>query len=133
MARRRSRETSLCALASGGEPCLVSCLNVSTAASSQPNDRPAIPEPAERGHLSLGVVFLTIFIDLLGFTIIFPLFPAMLDYYLRVDGTGGGLGWLLAQIDAFARLAGSHSNYREGLFGGGLGSPYGILQFLFAP
>jgi MFS family permease len=112
---------------------LVSHLTVSTAASSQPNDRPAIPEPAKRGRLSLGVVFLTIFIDLLGFTIIFPLFPAILDYYLRVDGSGGGLGWLLAQIDAFARLAGSHGNYREVLFGGVLGSLYGILQFLFAP
>lgn len=82
---------------------------------------------------SLGVVFLTIFIDLLGFTIIFPLFPAMLDYYLRVDGLGGGLGWLLARIDAFAQLAGSHSNYRVVLFGGVLGSLYGLLQFLFAP
>jgi MFS family permease len=112
---------------------LVSRLTVSTAASSQPNDRPATPEPAKRGRLSLGVVFLTIFIDLLGFTIIFPLFPAILDYYLRVDGSGGGLGWLLAQIDAFARLAGSHGNYREVLFGGVLGSLYGILQFLFAP
>ncbi|QYM79931.1 MFS transporter [Horticoccus luteus] len=83
--------------------------------------------------LSLGVIFLTIFIDLLGFTIIFPLFPAILEHYLRADGSGGGLGWLLAQIDHFARLAGSHSNYREVLFGGVLGSLYAFLQFLFAP
>lgn len=93
----------------------------------------APPTAAPARPLSLGVVFLTIFIDLLGFTIIFPLFPAMLDYYLRVDGTGGGLGWLLAQIDTFARLAGSHSNYRAVLFGGALGSLYGVLQFLCAP
>ena len=83
--------------------------------------------------LSLGVIFLTIFIDLLGFTIIFPLFPALLDHYLLVDGHGGVLGWLLTQIDQLAQLAGSHSNYRAVLFGGVLGSLYAFLQFVFAP
>ena len=29
-----------------------------------------------------GIVFLTIFLDMVGFSIIFPLFPAMLDHYL---------------------------------------------------
>jgi len=82
---------------------------------------------------SLGAIFLAIFIDLLGFSIIFPLFPALLSHYLQVDGSGGFLGWLLAQIDALARLTGSHGNYREVLFGGLLGSLYGFLQFLFAP
>jgi MFS family permease len=83
--------------------------------------------------LSLGAIFLAIFIDLLGFSIIFPLFPAILSHYLQVDGSGGFLGWLLAQIDALARLTGSHDNYREVLFGGLLGSLYGFLQFLFSP
>ena len=87
---------------------------------------------APRRH-PLGVIFLTVVIDLLGFTIIFPLFPGILDYYLRVDGTGGGLGWLLGRIDAFAALAGSHGNYRVVLFGGILGSLYAFLQFLFSP
>ena len=88
--------------------------------------------PAPRS-LSLGVIFLTIFMDLLGFSIIFPLFPAILGYYLKTDGGGGLLGWVLAQIDVLARVAGSHGNYREVLFGGVLGSLYGFLQFLFAP
>ena len=91
--------------------------------SQSPNERP----------LSLGVIFLTIFIDLLGFTIIFPLFPALLDHYLLVDGNKGALGWLLTQIDQLAELAGSHSNYRAVLFGGVLGSLYAFLQFIFAP
>ncbi len=91
---------------------------------------PIAPAPAPP---SLGVIFLTIFIDLLGFSIIFPLFPAILSHYLQVDGSGGFLGWLVAQIDALARLAGSHGNYREVLFGGILGSLYGFLQFLFSP
>ena len=82
---------------------------------------------------SLGIIFLTIFIDLLGFTIIFPLFPAILKYYLAVDGNSGMLGWVVARIDDFARLAGSHGNYREVLFGGVLASLYSLLQFLFSP
>ena len=36
--------------------------------------------------LSLGVIFLTLVIDLIGFSIIFPLAPDLIDYYLRVDG-----------------------------------------------
>ena len=82
---------------------------------------------------SLGIIFLTIVIDLLGFTIIFPLFPAILDYYLKVDGKGGFLGWLLARIDGLAGLVGAHGNYRVVLFGGVLGSLYGLLQFVFSP
>ncbi|MDE3083658.1 MAG: MFS transporter [Verrucomicrobiota bacterium] len=90
-------------------------------------------ETKPKPPISLGVIFLTIFIDLLGFTIIFPLFPAMLQHYLAADGGSGLLGWLLARIDDFARLAGSHGNYREVLFGGVLGSVYSFLQFLCAP
>jgi len=100
---------------------------VTTATSS------ATPPPPGTRPLSLGVIFLTIFIDLLGFSIIFPLFPALLGYYLKTDGSGGALGWLLTQIDTLARLAGSHGNYREVLFGGVLGSLYGFLQFVFSP
>src|ERR1039458_10120181 len=90
------------------------------------------PAAAPRRN-SLGIIFLTIFIDLLGFTIIFPLFPALLEHYLRVDGTGGALGWLVARIDGLASLVGVHGNYRAVLFGGILGSLYGFLQFIFAP
>src|SRR5580700_3169397 len=90
-----------------------------------------IPAPSRRGPL--GTILLTIFMDLLGFTIIFPLFPGILDYYLRVDGSGGFLGWLLQQIDALARLVGSNGNHREVLFGGVLSSLYSFLQFFCSP
>jgi len=83
--------------------------------------------------LSLGVIFLTLYIDLIGFSIIFPLFPAMLEYYLGREGHGGLLGWLLAQIDTFARVTGGGGGYTPVLFGGVLGSLYSLLQFLFAP
>jgi len=97
-----------------------------------------VPESAANSSkatppLSLGVIFLTIFIDLLGFTIIFPLFPAILEHYFGLEGDTGILGWLLRQIDQLAQIAGSHDNYRAVLFGGILGSLYAFLQFVFAP
>ena len=37
----------------------------------------------------LGVILLTVFLDLVGFSIIFPLFPDMLEYYLGKEAEGG--------------------------------------------
>jgi MFS family permease len=83
--------------------------------------------------LSLGVIFLTLYIDLIGFSIFFPLFPSMLDYYLGREGTGGLLGWLLGQVEALTRFSNLESHYTEVLFAGFLGSIYSLLQFVFAP
>jgi MFS family permease len=85
---------------------------------------------------TLGIIFLTLFIDLVGFSIIFPLFPAMLDYYLP-NGAGDGslLGQLIAPLSNWAERSGA-ANPRfmtAVLFGGILGSLYSILQFVFAP
>ncbi|MEM7231692.1 MAG: MFS transporter, partial [Planctomycetota bacterium] len=73
-----------------------------------------------------GVIFLTVFLDLVGFSIIFPLFPEMLDYYFGNEGN-----------ELLSSLAGGEGE--EGyarakvLFGGLLGSLYSILQFICAP
>ncbi|HUG10499.1 MAG TPA: MFS transporter [Opitutaceae bacterium] len=82
---------------------------------------------------SLGVIFLTLYIDLVGFSIFFPLFPSMLDYYLGREGSGGLLGWLLMQVEALTRFSNIESHYTEVLFAGFLGSIYSLLQFVFAP
>jgi MFS family permease len=82
--------------------------------------------------LSLGVIFLTLYIDLIGFSIIFPLGPDLLDYYLKLEGHTGMLGWLLAKIDALAQAFRIES-YAPVLFGGVLSSFFSILQFVFAP
>ncbi|QDU68029.1 MFS transporter [Engelhardtia mirabilis] len=85
------------------------------------------------GRSVLGLVFLTIFIDMVGFSVLFPLFPDLLAHYLDAEGPGsliGGLestlqGWVGGREGAeFAVIA---------LFGGVLGSLYSMLQFLFAP
>jgi len=77
----------------------------------------------------LGVVFLTVFLDMVGFSIIFPLFPAMLDWYVEREGSASGVGRLVAWLDSvapnrFAVIA---------LFGGLLGALYSLLQFIAAP
>ncbi len=81
----------------------------------------------------LGLVFLTVFVDLVGFSIIFPLFPQMLEHYVALEGTDSLIGELHAFLLEFV-------SGREGadfavvtLFGGLLGSVYSLLQFVFAP
>jgi len=89
--------------------------------------------PAAKRPLSLGVIFLTLIIDLIGFSIIFPLGPDLVGYYLRIDGGSGLLGWLLSESDAAARAMGQNHAFAAVLFGGLLMSFYSILQFVFAP
>ncbi len=83
--------------------------------------------------LSLGVIFLTLYIDLIGFSIIFPLGPDLLKHYLAVDGAGGLLGWLLSHVESLAHALGNESHLPEVLFGGFVSSLFSILQFIFAP
>ena len=90
--------------------------------------------PAPR-RASMGVLFLTVFVDLVGFSIIFPLFPEMLDHYVQSDGAESLIGSLAAWLGEFT----SHPDpdrqrlYTTALFGGILGSIYSALQFVFAP
>lgn len=83
---------------------------------------------------ALGVVFLTVFLDMIGFSIIFPLLPDMLEHYFAREGADGLLGRLL---DWTGRMAGGETG--DGtlrgtvLVGGILGSIYSALQFVVAP
>lgn len=100
-----------------------SALSVSSTAHPAPTSRP----------LSLGVIFLTLYIDLIGFSIIFPLGPDLLRHYLEVDGQSGVLGSLLGWINAAARALGNETHLPEVLFGGIISSLFSLLQFVFAP
>ena len=96
-------------------------MDAATRESSAPEARPA----------TLGLIFLTIFLDLIGFSIIFPLFPHMLAHYFAREGDAGLLG---AVLDLIRNAAGDgDSMHHAVLFGGILGSLYSLLQFLFAP
>lgn len=82
--------------------------------------------------VSLGVIFLTLYIDLIGFSIIFPLGPDLLSHYLSIEGHSGLLGALLTQIDHLAHWFNIENNAVV-LFGGIISSFFSILQFIFAP
>lgn len=81
---------------------------------------------------ALGIVWLTVFIDLVGFSIIFPIFPAMLDWYLpRLQS-----GTLLHEaVNSLLQMtAGENQQFLVSvLFGGLLGSLYSMLQFFASP
>ncbi len=89
-------------------------------------------DPSSPRGRPLGVIFLIVFIDLVGFSIIFPLFPAMLEWYLGREGDGSLIGQLVGFIE---RLTPGSSDLflTTVLFGGILGSLYSLLQFAFAP
>ncbi len=89
-------------------------------AKQQPSKRP------------VGVIWLTVFIDLVGFSIIFPIFPAMLEWYLPRAGEGSFLHALIGGLESITP-AGHRDFYVAVLFGGFLGSLYSFLQFLSAP
>jgi MFS family permease len=97
----------------------------------------ASPDPraaaAPRHRSVLGLVFLTAFLDLAGFSILFPLFPKLLEHYLALEGPDSALGRLIAWLREFDGDADNADFLVVTLFGGLLGSLYSILQFLFAP
>jgi MFS family permease len=90
------------------------------------------PDGKSRARHALGIVWLTIFIDLVGFSIIFPIFPAMLEWYLPREETGSLLHQL---IDFFKSVTpGANQEFLVAvLFGGFLGALYSVLQFFASP
>lgn len=82
---------------------------------------------------SLGVIALVVFIDLVGFSMIFPLLPAMLEYYLPAEEPGSLIGVLYSNLVAFTGDGPQAEFYATVLFGGILGSLYSLIQFIFAP
>ena len=63
--------------------------------------------PTQRKR-TLGIIFLPLFLDLVGFSIIFPLFPAMLDYYLPHGANDNSfLGQLIQPLVTLAESSGA--------------------------
>ncbi|XP_063166909.1 major facilitator superfamily domain-containing protein 10 isoform X2 [Candoia aspera] len=83
-------------------------------------------------HIIL-VVFLSLLIDLLGFTLILPLLPSILDHYSKSDD--GLYSTVQAGVDWFSRSLGipPERKYNSVLFGGLISSLFSLLQFLASP
>lgn len=91
------------------------------------------PNSSSSRPLSLGVIFLTLYIDLIGFSIIFPLVPDILDHYLTLEGGHGFLGALVNGSESIAGWLGKDRNFAAVLLGGVLSSIYALIQFVSAP
>ncbi len=100
----------------------------------KPSHNAARPPLGPEAKPVLKVVFVTLFLDLVGFSIIFPLFPHMLEHYLFQEQATGPLTMLVDGLTRFSEWAGvSEQMSVTVLFGGVLGSLYSILQFVCAP
>ena len=82
---------------------------------------------------SLGVIFLTLYIDLIGFSIFFPVGPAMLEWYVNKESEGGLLSTLVRHLQALAHAAHASDLATGALFAGALGSVYSLMQFVPSP
>ncbi len=105
--------------------------NIYASMPEQTYDNPPLSKTAKS---SLSIVFLTLFLDLVGFSIIFPLFPALAKHYLLVDGDNYWLNLIFNSV-ASITTAGGVTDKITGivLFGGALGALYSFLQFVAAP
>lgn len=95
-----------------------------------PDANPVPPLPATGRRTPLGVIFLTLFLDLVGFSIIFPLFPAILEHY---QGDPAFEAVVAALGAVFGVGEGDDPRRVQALFGGFLGSLYSLLQFVASP
>lgn len=98
----------------------------------------AAPTPMpEESKKVLKLMFLTMFMDLIGFSIIFPMFPAMAKHYLSVDKDNFFLSAMMNLISNVQNISlsadGTPQMSTVVLFGGLLGALYSLLQFIAAP
>lgn len=74
------------------------------------------------------ILFLTVFLDMMGFSIIFPIFPKTLKYFMA-----NGNDPILVLFTNISLLVGKDPEMFLVIFGGIAAGIYSILQFIFAP
>ncbi|XP_032489563.1 major facilitator superfamily domain-containing protein 10 isoform X5 [Phocoena sinus] len=95
--------------------------------------RPPIHQQPAPETRVVAVVFLGLLLDLLAFTLLLPLLPALLESHGRAQDPLYG-SWQRG-VDWFAAAIGmpAEKRYNSVLFGGLIGSIFSFLQFLSAP
>ena len=101
---------------------------------SMPEQTYENPPLTKEAKSTMSIVFLTLFLDLVGFSIIFPLFPSLAKHYLQYDGDNYFLNLIFNSVSSLT-AAGGVTDKISGivLFGGALGALYSFLQFIAAP
>lgn len=83
-------------------------------------------------HPTVYIVFISLLLDLLAFTMILPLLPSLLEYY-RLNDKAGLYHSLSNSVKFFQELVGAPDKFNSVLFGGFLGSMFSFLQFIVSP
>ncbi|KAG5671736.1 hypothetical protein PVAND_001916 [Polypedilum vanderplanki] len=83
-------------------------------------------------HSTVYIVFFSLLLDLLAFTMILPLLPSLLEHY-RINDKDGLYTTLSNSVAYFRELVGAPEQYTSVLFGGVLGSMFSLLQFVISP
>lgn len=78
------------------------------------------------------IIFISLLLDLLSFTLILPLFPSLLEYFKQHD-KNGFYTYLSTSVRSFQDVMGIPTRYNSVLFGGLLGSMFSFLQFVASP
>lgn len=74
-------------------------------------------EGSKRIHKTTYIIFVSLLLDLLAFTVILPLLPSLLDHYSLHDSTGF-YQFLLDKVKYFQQLVGAPDRFNSVLFGG---------------
>lgn len=98
-----------------------------------PQQKMESPPLDAKAKSTLKIVFLTLFLDLVGFSIIFPLFPQLAKHYLEVDSQNFFLKLIFDSITGLTAASGASYTQSIVLFGGALGALYSFLQFIASP
>lgn len=77
-------------------------------------------------------VFLTLFVDLLAFTLILPLLPKILDYYATNDKSNA-YKIFDENVEVLQNILGVPESHNQVLLAGVLGSWFSLLQFISSP
>lgn len=78
------------------------------------------------------VIFISLLLDLIAFTMILPVFPSLLEHY-RLQGNDWLYALLSESLKQLQHLIGVPEKFNSVLFGGFLGSMYSFLQFVASP
>ncbi|XP_071776509.1 major facilitator superfamily domain-containing protein 10 [Centroberyx gerrardi] len=91
------------------------------------------PDEGSYSSRVINIVFVLLLLDLLGFTLILPLLPSILDHYAQTEdityqSLQSIVGWFREAVGIPMER-----KYNSVLFGGLIGSLFSLLQFLFSP
>lgn len=69
-------------------------------------------------NYTLKIVFISLLLDLLAFTMILPLLPSLMEHYRSNDDANGLYPWLLNKVEYFRTICGAPERFNSVLFGG---------------